>query len=93
MLPSLSPAIYAAAANALADVGEWEWCLVLLEELEQLDAEQDDEATGATATTTAAAFSPPPPAAVAVANAVDDNKGEEQEAPQNGRGDAAAPET
>ncbi|CAM9758092.1 unnamed protein product [Ectocarpus sp. 6 AP-2014] len=82
MLPSLSPAIYAAAANALADVGEWEWCMVLLEELEQLDAEQDDGATGATATTTAAALSPPPPAGVALASAGDDNNGEEQEAPE-----------
>ncbi|CAN0514751.1 unnamed protein product, partial [Ectocarpus sp. 8 AP-2014] len=79
--------------NALADVGEWGWCLVLLEELEQLDAERDDEATGATATTTAAALSPPPPAGVTLASAGDDNNGEEQEAPENGRGDAAAPET
>ncbi|CAM9569916.1 unnamed protein product [Ectocarpus sp. 4 AP-2014] len=92
ILPSLSPAIYAAAANALADVGEWEWCLVLLEELEQLDMEQDDEAMGAAATT-AAALSPPPPAGVALASAADDNNGEEQEAPGDGRADAAAPET
>lgn len=38
-----SQATYAAAATALADVGEWEWCLVLLEELEQRGAAQDDD--------------------------------------------------
>lgn len=37
-------ATYAAAANALADLGEWEWCLVLLEELEQ--ETDSDEAAG-----------------------------------------------
>eukprot|EP00752_Nemacystus_decipiens_P002534 g2377.t1 len=37
------PATYAAATAALADLGEWEWCLVLLEELEQLHAEEEDD--------------------------------------------------
>ncbi|CAN0087365.1 unnamed protein product, partial [Scytosiphon promiscuus] len=43
VVPTLSPALYAAATSALADVGEWEWCLVLLEELEQYVAEQEED--------------------------------------------------
>ena len=42
--------ILAAAANALADAGEWEWCLVILEELEQLsdalEAQSEQEGEG-----------------------------------------------
>lgn len=39
-------ATYAVAAEALADAAEWEWCLVLLEELEQqqiLDGDKKDK--------------------------------------------------
>lgn len=71
-------------------MGEWEWCLVLLEELEQLDAEQDDEATGTTSTTTAA-LRPAPSGALADGG---DNNDEEQEVPEDGRGRGVpAPET
>ncbi len=56
-----SQATFAAATDALADAGEWEWCLVLLEELEQHlakdggDDDDDDETVSQTAPAAAAA--------------------------------------